>query len=69
MLHLRERQDGRLLLGGDKRVLQDWKEKRDSKSGFDGVLVQVNIYEEDFFKMSYDFVIKGVSIFFIKKTQ
>ena len=58
LIHLRDRQDGRQLLGDRIRVLQDWGKIIDSQSGDTG---QVNTYQEDIFKKSFVVVIKGVS--------
>ena len=57
LIHLRDRQDRRQLLGDRVRVLQDRGELKEGQSGDTG---HVNIYQEDFFKMSSS-VIEGVS--------
>ena len=53
MLHLRERQDERQLLGGNDRVLQDQEEtrKRSVLAILDDDDVDIK-NQEDFFKMS-----------------
>ena len=50
MIHLRDRQDGRQLLGDRVRVLQDRERQREGQSGDTGG--SVNIYQEDIFKKS-----------------
>ena len=49
LFHLRDRQDGRQLLGDRIRVLQDRGKLREGQSGDTS---QVNIYQEDIFKKS-----------------
>ena len=53
MLQQGESQYERQLLGGRDRVAKDWKEERDNESGLGGVLVRVNTYKEDFFKIFF----------------